>query len=309
MSARRSFVSGGTGFVGRFIVEDLLAAGHEVTVMARSTPPEGFFSGSVRFVPLALDAEDVSPAIFERADFFVHAAFDHVPGKYRGGEGDDPESFRWRNLAGSVALFEAARRGGVRRLVFLSSRAVYGTRPPGAWLDEKDEPSPDTLYGEVKLAAERALRRLGAARFHGTSLRVTGVYGPAGQGRAHKWTGLFADYLAGKIIEPRVASEVHGEDVAAAVRLVLERAEPVDPVLNVSDLLVDRSNILSIVKRESGSPHALPPAADERLVNAMRTDRLRALGWSPGGRPLLEKTVVELLRSTQRLGGAASSNT
>jgi nucleoside-diphosphate-sugar epimerase len=295
MSAPCTFVSGGTGYVGRFIVEELLAAGHEVTVMGRRPPAEGFFSRPVQFRPLSLEPEGISPALLGTADFFVHGAFDHVPGKYRGGEGDDREGFRRRNLDGSVALFRAAKAAGVRRAVFLSSRAVYGPRTPGEWLDEMDEPRPDTLYGEVKLAAERALGALGGPGFHGVSLRITGVYGPAGPGRQHKWAGLFADYLAGRLLAPRVATEVHGQDVAAAVRLVLEAGFMPGPAFNVSDIILDGHDLLALVQRATGSTQALPERGDAQALNPMRTDRLRALGWRPGGMALLEETVAQLL--------------
>ncbi|EIM72113.1 NAD-dependent epimerase/dehydratase [Nitratireductor aquibiodomus RA22] len=131
MSTPHSIVSGGTGLVGRFIVEGLLAAGHRVTVLGRNAPPEGLFSGAVAFAPMTLEPTSISTALFEGADFFVHAAFDHLPGRYRGGEGDDAAGFRRRNLDGSIAMFRAARAAGVARTVFLSTRAVYGPRAPG----------------------------------------------------------------------------------------------------------------------------------------------------------------------------------
>ncbi|WEX11179.1 NAD(P)-dependent oxidoreductase [Chelativorans sp. AA-79] len=297
MSTPRTVVSGGTGYVGRFIVESLLAAGHDVTVIGRRPPADGFFSKPVHFASLSLEPEAITSAPFEGVDFFVHGAFDHEPGKYRGGEGNNPQGFRRRNLDGSAALFAAAKTVGVRRTVFLSSRAVYGSHSPGVWFSETVEARPDTLYGEVKLGAEQALSALRGPGFQGVSLRVTGVYGPGGPGRPHKWTGLVADYLAGREIAPRAGTEVHGRDVAAAVRLVLELPTPDDVILNVSDLLVDRRDILAIVKRELGSSHPLPEAADKGAVNAMRTDRLAALGWRPGGRKLLEESILELLES------------
>src|SRR5690606_27083164 len=113
-------VSGGTGYVGRSIVEGLLKSGHQVVVLGRTTPAKGFFSAPVTFAPLDLDSGKVDPDLFASASFFVHAAFDHVPGRYRGGEGDDPETFRRRNMDGSLALFEAAKAAGARRTVFLS---------------------------------------------------------------------------------------------------------------------------------------------------------------------------------------------
>lgn len=284
-------ISGATGYVGRFIAEHFLGRGDRVTALGRTPPPTGFFSAPVDFVEGALDP-DSSPAL-AGVDAFVHAAFDHVPGRYRGGEGDDAAGFRRRNLDGSVALFEAARAAGVGRCVFLSSRAVYGNQAPGAMLSEDKEPRPDTLYGEVKLLAEQALAGLCDADFCGASLRVTGVYGPAGAGRAHKWQDLFADYLAGRTVQPRVATEVHGADVAAAAALMLEApaAAVAGQVFNVSDLVVDRQDLLALVAGAAGAAHPLPDRADASALNVMATERIRALGWQPGGVAALEGFV------------------
>lgn len=288
-----TIVSGGTGFVGRFIVENLLAAGHDVAVMGRTESPDHFFSKPVRFIQGNLDPDRDQSAALAGVDFLVHAAFDHLAGMYRGGEGDDAAGFWRRNHEGSLALFEAARAAGVMRAVFLSSRAVYGIQPASAVLTEETTPCPDTLYGEVKLATEQHLRGMGDGGFCGTSLRVTGVYGPGGPGREHKWAGLFRDYLAGKPVEPRAGTEVHGRDVAAAVRLILEAppATVQSQVFNVSDLLVDRRDVLSIVRDEAGSTNPLPPPADHSRLNVMTSEKIRALGWQPGGAALLRAFV------------------
>ncbi|WP_187972210.1 NAD-dependent epimerase/dehydratase family protein [Aquibium microcysteis] len=289
-------VSGGTGRVGRFVVGDLVAAGHEVRVMARSAPPAGTLPGGVAVVTGSLDPDLDQTAVFDGMDGFVHAALDHLPERYRGGEGDDPNGFRHRNLDGSIALFEAARRAGVRRVVFLSSRAAYGTQAPGRVLDETVVAHPDTVYGQVKHAAERALDMLGGDRFIGVSLRATGVYGTAAAGLPHKWSGLIGDYLAGTAIAPRVATEVHGRDLAAAVRLLLQAdaADLADRLFNVSDLVLDRHDLLAIVRDATGCPHPLPEPADASALNVMSTRRLAGLGWQAGGRALLEETVAAL---------------
>lgn len=147
-------VTGGTGLVGRFIVNDLLARGVTVTVLGRRAPAPGTFDGPVGFLPYDLD--DASPDLRGFAGV-VHAAFDHVPGRYRGGEGDDPETFRRRNVDGSLRLFETARSAGISRTVFLSSRAVLGGYPAGTTLTEDLPVKPDTLYGAVKAEVETAL--------------------------------------------------------------------------------------------------------------------------------------------------------
>jgi nucleoside-diphosphate-sugar epimerase len=289
-------VSGGTGHVGRFVVDDLLASGHEVIVMARTEPAAGRLPRGVGVAIGSLDPDVDQSHCFDGIDGFVHAALDHLPGRYRGGEGDDPNGFRHRNLDGTIALFETAKRAGVRRVVFLSSRAAYGTQAPGRGLDETVVAHPDTVYGQVKHAAERALDMLTDDRFVGVSLRVTGVYGSASPGLPHKWSGLIDDYLAGVPVSPRVATEVHGRDVAAAVRMMLETdaADLADRLFNVSDLVLDRRELLAIVQDATGCTHPLPEQADASALNVMAAHRLENLGWQPGGRALLEETVAAL---------------
>ncbi len=283
-------VSGGTGLVGRYVVEALLSAGYDVTVGGRAAPLAGYFSRPVKFRSMSLDPDLDHIEVFDEAYMFVHAAFDHVAGKYRGGEGDDPVRFRRLNLDGTVRLFEAARRAGVRRVVFLSSRAVYDGIARGGALVETAELHPTSLYGEVKLLAEQVLADMSGPGFAGSSLRLTGVYGHL---RPNKWDGLFADYQAGRAVPVRAGSEVHGRDVGQAVRLMLESdtAKVGGEAFNVSDIVTDSHEILAALKLATRSPHPLPEPADKTVVAEMVTDKIRALGWKPGGLSLLESTV------------------
>jgi len=207
----------------------------------------------VGFAPLVLDPDVDQSDAFDDAYFFVHAAFDHLPGMYRGGEGDDPATFRRLNLDGTAKLFETAKRAGVRRCVFLSSRAVYDGQGADSCLSEDLRLSPDTLYGEIKLMGEQVLADLSSPGFAGASLRLTGVYGNL---RPNKWDDLLADYLAGRPVAPRAATEVHGRDVGQAVRLLLEaEASKVSgQSFNVSDIVTDRREILSTYQRATGLP-------------------------------------------------------
>ena len=291
-------VSGGTGLVGRYIVEDLLAHGYRVKVASRQAPARGFFPDEVEHVSLTLDPDADSSCAFDDVYHFIHAAFSHVPGRYRGGEGHDPAEFRRNNLEGTLQLFEAARRAGVRRVVFLSSRAVYDGVEAGKPLAEVLHLTPTTLYGEIKLKAEQALAFMTGeeAGFSGTSLRVTGVYGDL---RPNKWDGMFADYLGGLDVPVRAASEVHGHDVAAACRLILEAetARVAGESFNVSDIVTDTHDILALLKQATGSDRPLPEHTDRTSVAAMPTDKIRALGWEPGGVALLSETVNRLAAS------------
>lgn len=284
----RILVSGGTGLVGRYIVEGLLASGYAVVVGGRNPPPQNLFSRPVPFVRLDLDPTLDQASAFAGVQAFVHAAFDHLPGKYRGGEGADPQRFRHLNLDGSIKLFETAKAAGVERTIFLSSRAVYDGLPAGTTLTEDLTLSPTSLYGEIKLACEQALFALAGPGFAPSSLRATGIYGDF---RPNKWDALIADALAGKPLAPRAGTEVHGDDVAHAVRLMLETdADAISrQCFNISDITVDTR---TIVDRLGVSAPLIALAT--LSANIMDTEKIRRIGWEPGGMRRFDETMAAL---------------
>ncbi|WP_180901308.1 NAD-dependent epimerase/dehydratase family protein [Martelella soudanensis] len=290
---KRILVSGGTGLVGRYITEECLAAGHRVSIAGRRPPEPGLFTAPVGFLPLELGGS-ISDGFFAGVDVFVHAAFSHAPGRYRGGEGDDPAGFLTRNVEGSIALFEAACRAGVKHVFFLSSRAVFDGYPAGTPLPETIPPQPQSLYGKAKWDAEQALSALARPGFIPVSLRATGVYGDL---LPNKWEALFERYAAGEDIAARAGSEVHGRDLAGAILTVLDAPIPKisGKTFHVSDIVTDHHTILAPLKAALQSSHPLPPRADQSAVSAMMTTRLNALGWRSGGIPLFSATLQTLV--------------
>ncbi|MFD1795418.1 NAD(P)-dependent oxidoreductase [Paracoccus aurantiacus] len=277
-------VTGGTGLVGRFIVNEAIGEGDEVTVMTRTPPKPGFFNGPVEYIPYDLEKEYLEINAF---DAVIHAAFDHIPDRYRGGEGNDPQRFLRRNLDGSLRLFEAAARAGAR-VVFLSSRAVYGPQPGP--LTEDMTCVPETLYGQAKLKAEDALLASGQPA---TILRATGVYGAPGPGQRHKWVRLFEKYASGEATTPRIGTEVHGQSLAQAVRIGLNGAQG---VFNVSDIMLDRHDLLQGWGDVTGVNGPIPERAEAGSVSQMDVGKLKALGWRRGSMELLRPTLREMAR-------------
>lgn len=268
-------LTGASGLVGRWLHGAALQAGHQVD------PLPGWRLGQ--------------PADLTGCDALIHAAFQHVPGRYRGGEGDDPQAFIRANLQGSVALFAAAKTQGVARVLFLSSRAVHDGHPAGTELTDALPPSPVHLYGQVKAQAEAALAAMAGPGFHTASLRPTGVFGP---GKPQKWAGLIGDFLAGRPVPPRVATEVHGADLGAAALLVLN-----DPAMsgayNVSDLILDHHELLSGVAVLTGSRHAPPMRSDAGLLRVPLCARLQDLGWRPDGLARLHADLPAILQDVR----------
>lgn len=268
-------LTGASGLVGCWIARAALAAGHDID------PLPGWRLGQ----PVDLTGKDA----------LIHAAFQHVPGRYRGGEGDDPRGFLGANLDGSLALFDAARAQGVPRVLFLSSRAVHDGHPAGRTLPDELSPAPTSLYGQVKARAEAALVQMAGPDFRTASLRPTGVYGP---GLPQKWAGLIGSFLSGTAPEPAVATEVHGADLGAAAMAVLQ-----DPMMsgsyNVSDLVLDRRDLLALVARITDCRTPLPAAADASRLRLPLCHRLTGLGWRPGGIVQLQQDLAVIVAEIQ----------
>lgn len=300
-------VTGAGGYVGRFVAAELLARGDRVRAWARPGTDRGGFEGPVAWRPGDLAEPDGFEGFLAGADAVVHAAYRHVPGRYRGGEGDDLGAFLDVNLTGGLRLLEAARAAGVRRFVFLSSRAVYGRRAAGLRLDEDHPTAPASHYGAYKTAVEAFCGSFSGDGFAACALRPTGVYGPTRPVERTKWFDLVADALDGRPPPPdRGGTEVHGADVARAVRLLLTAPDVAGRAFNCSDVYVTRRDVLAMVRERTGAALALPEPTREPPTGVMECRALRELGFAFGGRPLLERTVdglIEAVRRRQAGGG------
>ena len=295
----RVAVTGGTGYVGRYIIDALLASDHDVRVLVRNKGEKLGLPAAAEQVVGGLDPDADFGALVDGADALVHAAYQHVAGRYRGGEGDDLAGFMRINVGGSLALLEAARRAGVERCVVFSSRAVYGRRPPGTLLNEDMAIAPDSHYGAAKAALEAFAARF--ARQNGwciCALRPTGVYGLTWPAERSKWLGLVRSLLDGEDhVEARAGTEVHGADVARAVILLLQAPAEIvaGRVFNCSDLVVSTRDIAGHVARLTGRDVPLPDGGDGDALSTMTCEGLTALGLKFSGQALLEQTIGELI--------------
>ena len=292
-------VTGATGVVGRFVVARLQAEGVAIRALVRRTSNRGGLPADIETIVGDMTDEKALASLVEGVDAVVHCAYAHAPGRYRGGEADDVVGFWQSNLLPGLALMECARRARVERLVVMSSRAVFGRQTPALhWLDDDMRPVPDTHYGALKLALEAH-----AGAFAATdgvcyaSLRPTGVYGVTVPVARSKWFDLAHAVRHGEPLPAaRLATEVHGRDVAAAVWLLLTApaAHVAGRAFNCSDLVVDTRDVMAQLVGRMGTSAELPSAAANTISHGMRSPALDRLGWRPGGKRLLKETVDEL---------------
>ncbi len=294
-------VTGATGYVGRFVVAELQRQGVAVRGLARPGSDRGGFASSVDWVIGGLRSTDAFTALVKDVDAVVHLAFEHIPGRYRGGEGEDLAGWLESNLNGTLRLLQASQEAGVPQFIFLSSRAVFSRTDPGRALDETHPISPNTHYGAYKAAVESFLQSY--AHLHGmatTSVRATGVYGLTHPVQRTKWWNLITAVLNDEEEFARSGgTEVHGHDVARVIWALLERPQLDMPVIHLSDLYVTHRQVVELARRFSGRPGPLPDAPPAPPADPLACRRIAELGLAFGGLPLLEATVAEMVEVAQ----------
>jgi nucleoside-diphosphate-sugar epimerase len=207
--------------------------------------------------------------------------------------GGDAEAYRRIYLDGARNLLETFPGS---KVLFASSTSVYAQRD-GSWVTEESEAKPIRETGEVLLEAERLVLDRG-----GMVARLGGIYGPARSALLNKFLGGTA------LIDPendRFVNQVHRDDIASALLLLLSRNREWAGIFNVVD---DQPILQSECYRwlahrlnrrlpPTGKPKELRKRGDsnKRVSNA----KLRGLGWTlryPTFTEGMEKSVLPSFR-------------
>ena len=152
----RVLVTGGAGYIGSVVTEELVKGGHEAVVYdslykghREAVVPEAkFVEGDL------MDVERVRSALHENGiEAVIHMAADSLVGESVG----KPEKYYRNNLVAGLALLDAMLAENVKRVVFSSTAATYG-EPEKQPIEETDRTNPTNPYGETKLAFEHALK-------------------------------------------------------------------------------------------------------------------------------------------------------
>jgi UDP-glucose 4-epimerase len=233
-------IFGGTGFVGLNIAAALLARGHAVTLFDRASLPvaaqQDFASFAKALTVISGDVTDRQAVIDLVAEGFdaivLGAAITAGPAR----DAADPELILQVNLLAQLPVLLAARRGGVGRIINLSSGSAYGAAGTRhAVLDEETACDPESLYAITKYASERVAARLAALwKLDIVSVRLSGVFGTWERATGVRDTlSPQAQILAclGQASEailprPGVRDWIYAPDVADAVALLIEAPKP-----------------------------------------------------------------------------------
>jgi UDP-glucose 4-epimerase len=204
-------VTGGAGFIGSHLVERLLGHGARVRVL------DNFSSGSEANLPFAgryrhaleivrgdiRDLATVKTVAAGASAIFHQAAMRSVPRSV-----EDPLGANDNNVTGTLNVLEAARRAGVKRVVYASSSSVYGARPE---LPKREEqpPAPISPYAVSKVAGEQYAavwtQLYGVAT---VGLRYFNVFGPR-QDPASEYAAVIPRFILWALRGQPL--EVHGD--------------------------------------------------------------------------------------------------
>ena len=168
-------ITGGAGFLGSALANRLHQQGHEVRVLDDlSTGDPRVLSPEIQFNRGDVNDRPKLWTLLQDVDCVFHlAARVSVPESVL-----YPREYNTVNVGGTVSLMEAMRDVGVRRVVFISSGAVYGNQAVQP-LREDARPNPGSPYAVSKLAAEYYVRTIGQLwKIETVCLRVFNAYGP-----------------------------------------------------------------------------------------------------------------------------------
>lgn len=274
-------VTGGSGFIGRSVVNGLLDAGAQVRIVDHSP----YFDADV---PITL-GDLREPAVRDEAitddlTGIVHlAAFTSVLGAMA-----DPAMVHAVNVEATAGLLELARRRGVPRFIMASTNAVTGDIGTGTIHEEKPL-RPLTPYGATKAAGEMLLSGYaGAYGMTNCALRLTNVFGA---GMSHK--DSFVPRLMRAAVNDTTIQVygdglqrrdlVHVDDVVAGL-LIAWQTEQVGPLIIGAGRSITVLEIIAGVERVVGKAirrEHVPAKQGEMPAVIVSIDRARALGYLP----------------------------
>jgi len=246
-----NLITGGTGFIGPYLINSLLKAGEKVKILSRKTSNIDFLKGK----NIELVFGDLSdPYSLERATKGVDTVY-HLAALV--GEKNVPyEEFEKANVIGTRNLIEACIKNEVRRFIFISSTEAMGNVING---NEETPCKPITDYGKSKLEAEKIVN-LYSRRIGITIVRASYVYGPGM--RSTKIAKIFIDIMKKKVIilgkGDKLINFIFIDDFIKALSLIKENSMSIGQTYIISEgrpyLLRE---IIEIFRRETKAEKAI----------------------------------------------------
>lgn len=227
---KKVLVTGATGFLGKYVVEELVEHGYQVRAFGRNrTIGQSLVNASVTFIQGDLtNQEDLTKACQEM-DMVVHAgALSTVWGPW--------EDFYQTNVLGTKYVLEACREAKIERLVYVSSPSIYAASRDQLDIKESDAPQENRLnnYIRSKLASEKLFKDY--PDVSSVILRPRGLFGIGDTSILPRVLNLSQKIGIPLIGDGRQLMDMTCvENVALAIRLALETPQAAGEVYNITN--------------------------------------------------------------------------
>jgi nucleoside-diphosphate-sugar epimerase len=255
-------VTGGAGYFGTVVVDQLLARGDRVRILDLNAPaPRPEIDGAVEVVRGDIRDRDLVAAACAGVDAVVHSVA-QVP------LARDRHLFHSVNVLGTAGLLVAAREAGVGKVVALSSSAIFGI-PERNPVTEDTPPRPLEAYGRAKVEAEALCREAAAGGLDVTVVRPRTILG---HGRLGIFGILFEFVAEGAPVYVLDGGAnryqfVHADDLAEACLRALDRPGPATYNVGTRDFGTMRETLEALVAHAgTGASVRSLPSAPARLA-------------------------------------------
>ena len=294
---KKVLVTGATGFLGKYVVEELVEHGYQVRAFGRNrTIGQSLVNASVTFIQGDLtNQEDLTKACQEM-DMVVHAgALSTVWGPW--------EDFYQTNVLGTKYVLEACREAKIERLVYVSSPSIYAAPRDQLDIKESDAPQENRLnnYIRSKLASEKLFKDY--PDVSSIILRPRGLFGIGDTSILPRVLNLSQKIGIPLIGDGRQLMDMTCvENVALAIRLALETPQAAGEVYNITNgeprafrnLIEETLRGLGYPIRYRKIPAPLVSAISSSLEFIYKSLKLK-------GEPALTRYTYYLLRYSQTL--------
>ncbi len=235
------FITGATGFIGGYLVEELLKHNYQIMILSRDKSKK--IPGTEQIIGDITIPESFSDSLQDIDAVFHNAAYAMDHGKKK--------DFYAINVQGTRNVAHACEKNGINHLIYTSTSGIYGYPKQGTIITEDTPKNPLNLYQKTKWLGEVALQDYTTIRT--SAIRPPLVFGPGSPALKIAFEKLSKQKFPFIGSGEQLLPIVHPTDVARLMRTILEKDE-VGDVFNVVGFQVSIKTFLNTIAQKTNIP-------------------------------------------------------